>query len=224
MSFQPFHFPFVSDFWIIALKSIDQFLQWWEKENPSPPKVREEEKAPWRRKEERLLSEQERPWILTPSHVFYVARRRWTSAWWRITSVWPPRLKWSGVHWRLTSHSRLLPMACTSTPRYWIWGEASHDTFCSGCLGTLQGLIVNIGACPTVLGFEALRAAFLSLFWQSGCDRLIINLVDSDHGWHDIVVHVSSPWETTLSKDYGCVSTVWNRGRTLRGALMPKGM
>ena len=27
----------------------------------------------------------------------------------------------------------------------------------------------------------------------SGCDKLIINLVDSDHGWRDTVICVSGP-------------------------------
>jgi len=45
--------------------------------------------------------------------------------------------------------------------------------------------------------------SFLRL--QKGCDKLIVNMPDSDHGWCDSVVGVVGPWETPAEEDRrGC--------------------
>ena len=41
---------------------------------------------------------------------------------------------------------------------------------------------------------------------------LIINLVDSYHGWRNTIIRVSKPCEATSAKDRGRVLIAWNRG------------
>ena len=93
----------------------------------------------------------------------------------------------------------------------------------------------------TVLGFESLRVSFApnscrredfcAIYFirktnqdghffipQGGCDKLIVNLVDSDHGWRDIIIWVSGCWEATATKSCVLVSTSWNRGPISQGS------
>jgi len=42
---------------------------------------------------------------------------------------------------------------------------------------------------------------------QSGCEKLIVNMVDNDHGMRDIVVQVSGPWEAKLEEECGAIPT-----------------
>ena len=56
-----------------------------------------------------------------------------------------------------------------------------------------------------------------SLVSRSGCDKLLINLMDSDHGWRDTIVRVFEPLDVALDKDYGRVPVAWNRGPIPKG-------
>ena len=46
---------------------------------------------------------------------------------------------------------------------------------------------------------------------QKGCDRLIINHPDSNHGWHDSVIRVIGPWDSAAEEDRGKVPMCWNK-------------
>ena len=52
---------------------------------------------------------------------------------------------------------------------------------------------------------------------QGGCEIIIVNMVDSDHGMRDTVDHVSSPWEAESVDERGVVPTTWNLGSNSRG-------
>jgi len=45
---------------------------------------------------------------------------------------------------------------------------------------------------------------------RKGWQKLIVNLVDSDHGLSSFVVRVSGPWDATSASDRGLVPTSWN--------------
>ena len=57
----------------------------------------------------------------------------------------------------------------------------------------------------------------------SGCDRLVVNLVDNDQGLHDTVIRVSDPWEDASAKNRGVISTSWNRGSISKGVCPEEG-
>jgi len=40
---------------------------------------------------------------------------------------------------------------------------------------------------------------------QSGIEKIIINIVDSDHGIQDAVVQVTGPWETESEDECGAI-------------------
>ena len=42
---------------------------------------------------------------------------------------------------------------------------------------------------------------------QKGCDRLIVNKPDSDHGWRDSVIRIVEPWEAAAEEDHERVPT-----------------
>ena len=185
---------------------------------------------------------------MIPSRVFFVTRKRLTSTWQCTTFVFPPRLKWSGVRLRRTSRCRLLPAVYISTG---FGVKLSLTPFVRDVLVRFKVPPSQLTLRPwrTVLGFEALRAAFApdtygveefcathnvmtkthqdarSFVPRSGCDGSIINLVGSDHGWHDTIIRVSGPWEAVQAKDRGRVLTMWNRGPVPKGgAPLPNEM
>ena len=53
------------------------------------------------------------------------------------------------------------------------------------------------------------RARFFGV--KSGCEKLIVNLVDTDHGWRDTVICVYGAWETAQQKDHLPIRIVWNK-------------
>ena len=44
---------------------------------------------------------------------------------------------------------------------------------------------------------------------QRGCDKLVVNIPDSNHGWRDSVVRITGPWEA-LAENHGRVLMSWN--------------
>jgi len=126
------------------------------------------------------------------------------------------------------SQFRLLLAVCTSTFKSGFWVEAPHDSFCRGYLAHFKVLPpqLMLGAWQTVLGFEAFCATYASVSYgvkefctvcmmrkshyeafslipRSGCDMLIIILVDVDHEWCNTVVLVSRPWGLPQSRIVG---------------------
>ena len=56
---------------------------------------------------------------------------------------------------------------------------------------------------------------------QSGVEKIIINMVDSDHDMRDTVVQVIGPWEAELEDEHGAIPIIWNLGPVLcEGALL----
>ena len=96
---------------------------------------------------------------MIPSRVFFVTRKRLTSTWQCTTFVFPPRLKWSGVRLRRTSRCRLLPAVYISTG---FGVKLSLTPFVRDVLVRFKVPPSQLTLRPwrTVLGFEALRAAF----------------------------------------------------------------
>ena len=47
---------------------------------------------------------------------------------------------------------------------------------------------------------------------RSGCEKLIMNMVDNNHNMRDTVIRVSGPWEAELEKERGASPTTWNLG------------
>ena len=52
---------------------------------------------------------------------------------------------------------------------------------------------------------------------QSGYEKLIVNMGDSDHGMRDTVVRVSGPWEAESEEECEAIPTTWNLGPLARG-------
>ena len=47
---------------------------------------------------------------------------------------------------------------------------------------------------------------------QNGWEKIIINMVDSDHGMRDTVVRVTDPWEAESKDEHGAIPITWNLG------------
>ena len=47
---------------------------------------------------------------------------------------------------------------------------------------------------------------------KSGFERLVVNLADNDHGWHDTVIRIHEAWEMVMRKDHGTIPIVWSKG------------
>ena len=45
---------------------------------------------------------------------------------------------------------------------------------------------------------------------RSSWQKLIVNLVDNDHGWNGIVVRVFGPWKAVSKIDRGLIPLSWN--------------
>ena len=45
------------------------------------------------------------------------------------------------------------------------------------------------------------------------CEKLIVNLVDSNHEWRDTVIRVYGAWEAAQQRNHGPIQTVWNEGK-----------
>ena len=45
---------------------------------------------------------------------------------------------------------------------------------------------------------------------RSGVEKVIINMVNSDHGMRDTMVQMSGPWDADSEDDRGAVPVVWN--------------
>ena len=43
---------------------------------------------------------------------------------------------------------------------------------------------------------------------QSGCKKIIVNMVESDHGMRDTVIHVIGPWVAESKDECGVVPTI----------------
>ena len=54
---------------------------------------------------------------------------------------------------------------------------------------------------------------------RSSSDKLIVNLMDSDHGWHNTVIQIHGAWETVIQKDRGAILTMWNKGTLMHREL-----
>ena len=103
-----------------------------------------------------------------------------------------------------------------------------------------------VGAWHTVLGFEALcvssapnscgREDFCAIYSmrktnqdghffipQSGCDKLIVNLVDNVHEWRDTVIRVPGPWEAASAENRVIIPTSWNNGLIFKGKCVGLG-
>ena len=55
---------------------------------------------------------------------------------------------------------------------------------------------------------------------QSGCENIIVNMVDSDHSMRDTVVLVTDPSEAELEDERGAIPTMWNLGSVARGGAV----
>jgi len=53
---------------------------------------------------------------------------------------------------------------------------------------------------------------------QSGCEKLIMNMVDNDRGMRDVVGRVSGPWEAE-SEECEAIPTIWNLGLIAQGGV-----
>ena len=51
---------------------------------------------------------------------------------------------------------------------------------------------------------------------QSVCEKIIVNMVVSDHGIQDTVVRVIGPWEVESEDEHGVILTTWNLGLVAR--------
>jgi len=56
---------------------------------------------------------------------------------------------------------------------------------------------------------------------QSGVEKIIVNMVDIDHGMRDTVVWVSGPWKAESENEREAIPVVWNLGLTPRGGSLP---
>ena len=54
---------------------------------------------------------------------------------------------------------------------------------------------------------------------RSSSDKLIVNLMDSDHEWHNTVIRIHGAWETVIQKDRGAILTMWNKGTLMHKEL-----
>ena len=52
---------------------------------------------------------------------------------------------------------------------------------------------------------------------QSGAEKIIINMVDSNHDMWDTLVRVSGPWKVEPDDERGAILIVWNMGSIPRG-------
>jgi len=55
---------------------------------------------------------------------------------------------------------------------------------------------------------------------RSSSDKIIIKLVDNDHGWRDTIIRIYGAWETVIQKDHGAILTTWNK-ETLMHSEIP---
>ena len=51
---------------------------------------------------------------------------------------------------------------------------------------------------------------------RKGWQKLIVNLVDNEHGWNGTVVRVFGPWEAILKSVCGLVPLSWNMDPTFQ--------
>ena len=54
---------------------------------------------------------------------------------------------------------------------------------------------------------------------EGGYDKLIVNMVDSDHDMRETVVRVTGPWEVELKSERGTTLTTWNLSPPARGSV-----
>jgi len=48
---------------------------------------------------------------------------------------------------------------------------------------------------------------------------MIVNLMNSDHGWCETIIQVSGAWEAAAQKDHGFVLMAWNQGTLQHGGF-----
>ena len=48
---------------------------------------------------------------------------------------------------------------------------------------------------------------------QTGCEKIIVNIVDSDHGMRNTMVWLTGAWEAESENEHGVIPTAWNLGR-----------
>ena len=122
--------------------------------------------------------------------------------------------------------------ASTCTPRFWHWAEAATDTICPRNLSHFRIVPPQLSgvAWRTVLGFETIyvlnipdacqREVFYVAYAlrktrqgarffvaQSGCEKLILNMVDNDYGTRDTAVWVCGPWEVESEDERRAIPT-----------------
>ena len=56
---------------------------------------------------------------------------------------------------------------------------------------------------------------------QSGCEKIIVDIMDSDHGMRDTVVRVTDPWEAESDGERGSIPTTWKLGPMAWGGTLP---
>ena len=52
-------------------------------------------------------------------------------------------------------------------------------------------------------------------------EKVIVNIVNDDHGMRDTVVWVSGLWETELEDEHGAVPVSWNLDSSSYGGTLP---